>query len=185
MLEEALISQHVAYRVYGGLRFYERAEIKSALAYCRLVANRDDDAAFERVVNLPPRGIGVRTVDILRTEAKTRGESLWAAAKRSIAEGILGARAAGALGGFLGLIEELAGGYGEIALHEQVESAIERSGLHEHYRREKIDRAQTRIENLRELVVAAGQFAFDDEGDGDGPRDPLTAFLSHAGARSR
>ena len=180
VLEEALISQRVAYRVYGGLRFYERAEIKSALAYCRLVANRDDDAAFERVVNLPPRGIGVRTVDILRTEAKTRGESLWAAAKRSIAEGILGARAAGALGGFLGLIEELADGYGEIALHEQVESAIERSGLHEYYQREKIDRAQTRIENLRELVVAAGQFAFDDEGDGAGPRDPLTAFLSHA-----
>ena len=79
VLEEALLTQGVAYRVYGGLRFYERAEIKNALAYCRLVANRDDDAAFERVVNLPPRGIGARTVDILRTEAKIRNESLWRA----------------------------------------------------------------------------------------------------------
>ena len=146
VLEEALISQRVAYRIYGGLRFYERAEIKSALAYCRLVANRDDDAAFERVVNLPPRGIGARTVDILRTEAKTRGESLWAAAKRAIAEEILRTRAAGALANFLGLIDELAGGHGEISLHEQIESAIERSGLHEYYQREKIDRAQTRLE---------------------------------------
>ena len=178
VLEEALIAQGVAYRVYGGLRFYERAEIKSALAYCRLARNRDEDAAFERVVNLPPRGIGARTVDTLRAEAKQRGESLWVAALRTIAEGMVGARAAGALKRFLELIDELASGFHDIALHEQIETAVESSGLLEYYQREKIDRAQTRIENLKELVIAAGQFVAD--GEDQDPQDPLTAFLSHA-----
>ena len=190
VLEETLLAQGVAYRVYGGLRFYERAEIKNALAYCRLVANRDDDAAFERIVNLPPRGIGARTLDVLRTEAKTRGESLWAAARRVIAEGTAGARAAGALRSFVALIDELSSGFHDIALQEQVETAVERSGLLDYYRQEKVDRARTRIENLQELVVAAAQFALDGDGrldgagqlDGDGraPPEPLTAFLSHA-----
>ncbi len=203
VLEEALLAQGVAYRVFGGLRFYERAEIKNALAYCRLIANRDDDAAFERVVNLPPRGIGARTVDLLRTGARERGESLWAATRRMIADGAASPRAAGALGGFLDLIDELASGPEAVALHELVESTIEGSGLLDYYRREKVDRAQTRIENLQELVVAAGQFDFggedrrprdpdpvaDTAGEGDTEqlegtdRDtptPLTAFLSHA-----
>ena len=178
VLEEALIARGVAYRVYGGLRFYERAEIKSALAYCRLARNRDEDAAFERIVNLPPRGIGARTVDALRAEAKQRGESLWVAALRTIAEGMVGARAAGALKRFLELIDELASGFHDIALHEQIETAVESSGLLEYYQREKIDRAQTRIENLKELVIAAGQFVAD--GEDQDPQDPLTAFLSHA-----
>ena len=207
VLEEALLAQGVAYRVYGGLRFYERAEIKNALAYCRLIANRDDDAAFERVVNLPPRGIGARTVDILRTGAKERGESLWAATRRTIADGAASPRAAGALRGFLDLIDELASGPDDIALHELVESTVEGSGLLDYYRQEKIDRAQTRIENLQELVIAAGQFDFD--GEDRWPRDPdaageesreedggqvdgadrntlnpLTAFLSHAALES-
>ena len=178
VLEEALLAQGVAYRVYGGLRFYERAEIKNALAYCRLAANRDDDAAFERVVNLPPRGIGARTVDVLRTEAKGRNESLWTAARRVAAEGRAGARAAGALRGFAELIDELASGFRDVSLQEKIETAVEGSGLLEYYRQEKVDRAQTRIENLRELAVAAGQFAFD--GEDREPPDPLTAFLSHA-----
>ena len=182
VLEEALLAQGVAYRVYGGLRFYERAEIKNALAYCRLVANRDDAAAFERVVNLPPRGIGARTMDILRAEAKERSESLWAAARRVIADGVASPRAAGALRGFLELIDDIASGFDGIALHEQIESALERSGLLDYYRQEKVDRAQTRIENLQELVVAAGQFTFD--GDDREPQDPLTAFLSHAALES-
>ena len=178
VLEEALLAQGVAYRVYGGLRFYERAEIKNALAYCRLAANRDDDAAFERVANLPPRGVGARTLDTLRGEARRRGGSLWAAALTVIAEGTAGARAIGALRGFAELIEKLAGGISGIALHEQVEAAIEQSGLVEYYRREKVDRAQTRVENLEELVTAARQFVFDDSGDK--PQEPLTAFLSRA-----
>ena len=182
VLEEALFSQGVAYRVYGGLRFYERAEIKNALAYCRLVANRDDDAAFERVVNLPPRGIGARTLDILRAEARERGESLWAAARRVIASGMASARATGALRSFLALIDDIASGLDDIALHEKIESAVEGSGLLDYYRQEKVDRAQTRIENLQELVVAAGQFALD--GDEQEPQEPLTAFLSHAALES-
>ena len=207
VLEEALLAQGVAYRVYGGLRFYERAEIKNALAYCRLIANRDDDAAFERIVNLPPRGIGARTVDILRTGAKERGESLWATTRRTIADGAASPRAAGALRGFLDLIDELANGREDIALHELVESTVEGSGLLDYYRQEKVDRAQTRIENLQELVIAAGQFDFDGEdrwprdpdAAGDGSREgdggqadeadrnsltPLTAFLSHAALES-
>ena len=178
VLEEALLSQGVAYRVYGGLRFYERAEIRNALAYCRLVANRDDDAGFERVVNLPPRGIGARTMDILRTEAKTRNESLWAATLRVIGERTAGARASGALRGFVELIDDLASGFHDLSLQEQIEAAVGRSGLLDYYRQEKVDRARTRIENLHELVVAAGQFDLD--GDDHDSRDSLTAFLSHA-----
>ena len=207
VLEEALLSQGVAYRVYGGLRFYERAEIKNALAYCRLVANRDDDTAFERVVNLPPRGIGARTVDILRTEAKTRNESLWAATRRVVDERTAGARASGALRGFVELIDNLAAEFHGIELHEQIEVAVRHSGLLDYYRQEKVDRAQTRIENLQELVVAAEQFDFhgkhreslnlDSEGDEHGERDrrqfdgesrnpltPLTVFLSHSALES-
>ena len=203
VLEEALLSQGVAYRVYGGLRFYERAEIKNALAYCRLAANRDDDAAFERVVNLPPRGIGARTVDILRTEAKSRNESLWAAMCRVVDERTAGARASGALRSFVELIDDLAAGFHGIELHEQIETAVRHSGLLDYYRQEKVDRAQTRVENLQELVIAAGQFnlyredrrAQDPDAGGDNPGergagqfdgeirnslDPLTAFLSHA-----
>ena len=178
VLEEALRTQGVAYRVYGGLRFYERAEIRNALAYCRLAANRDDDAAFERIVNLPPRGIGARTADMLRTEAKGRNESLWAAALRVVAEGTAGTRAAGALRNFIETIDELASGFGDVSLQEKIETAVECSGLLEYYRQEKVDRAQTRIENLQELVIAAGQFALD--GEGQDSQDPLTAFLSHA-----
>ena len=182
LLEEALLAQGVAYRVYGGLRFYERAEIKNALAYCRLVANRDDDAAFERVVNLPPRGIGARTVDTLRTETKQRGGSLWATAHRVVAERAVGARAAAALRGFIELVETLTSDFRAGTLQEQVETAVEGSGLLAYYRQEKVDRAQTRIENLHELVVAAGQFDFGGE-DRDA-QDPLTAFLSHAALES-
>ena len=178
VLEEALLTQGVAYRVYGGLRFYERAEIKNALAYCRLVSNRDDDAAFERIVNLPPRGIGARTVDILRTEARTRNESLWTATLGVIERRTAGARASSALRGFVDLINDLASGFHGISLQERIEAAIERSGLLDYYRQEKIDRAQTRIENLHELVVAAGQFEFDADDHDSG--DSLTAFLSHA-----
>ena len=178
VLEEALLAQGVAYRVYGGLRFYERAEIRNALAYCRLAVNRDDDAAFERVANLPPRGVGARTLDTLRSEARRRGGSLWAATLTAITEGTTGARAAGALRSFVELIEELANGISGVALHEQVEAAIERSGLIEYYQQEKIDRARTRVENLEELVTAARQFVFDD--GGDRPQEPLTAFLAHA-----
>ena len=178
VLEEALLALGIAYRVYGGLRFYERAEIRNALAYCRLAVNRDDDAAFERIVNVPPRGIGARTIDVLRTEAKHRSESLWAASQRVVDEAVVSARAAGALHRFLDLIRAITSDFGELDLAERVESAVQSSGLLDYYRAEKVDRARTRVENLEELVIASGQFQPNgNEGD---HLDPMTAFLSQA-----
>jgi DNA helicase-2/ATP-dependent DNA helicase PcrA len=171
--EEALISARMPYRVYGGLRFFERAEIKDALAYLRLIANRDDDASFERIVNLPPRGIGNKTIDNLRDAARGAGSSLWRAAGAAVAAGE-GGRAAGALLGFMQLIEQLAQAIVALPLHEQVDHVINRSGLIEHHQRDKADRGEARVENLNELVSAARGF----EPESDLP--PLQSFLSHA-----
>jgi DNA helicase-2/ATP-dependent DNA helicase PcrA len=171
--EEALISARVPYRVYGGLRFFERAEIKDALAYLRLIANRDDDASFERVVNLPPRGIGNKTVDNIRDAARGAGSSLWRAAGAAVTAGE-GGRAAGALLGFMQLIEQLTLSIAGLALHEQVDHVINASGLIEHHQKDKADRGEARVENLNELVSAARGF----EPESDLP--PLQSFLSHA-----
>ncbi|HLK71573.1 MAG TPA: DNA helicase II [Steroidobacteraceae bacterium] len=170
--EEALIQSRVPYRVYGGLRFFERAEIKDALAYLRLLLNRDDDASFERVINLPPRGIGARTVDGLREAARASGSSLWAAAQASVASET--GRAAGAIAAFMQLIERLATECAPLALHETVDRVISGSGLVEHYQRDKADRGEARVENLNELVSAAR--GFEPEGD----LAPLQSFLAHA-----
>ncbi len=176
VFEEALLASSIPYRVHGGLRFYERAEIKNALAYLRLVASRHDDASFERVVNMPARGIGARTVEALRTAARHSQDSLWGAARKLIDGNQLPARAAGAVSDFMALIERLAEEADEQPLEVQTEVIIEKSGLLEHYRRDKTDRAQTRVENLEELVTAAKQFEPDELNEGD----RLIAFLSHA-----
>jgi DNA helicase II / ATP-dependent DNA helicase PcrA len=176
--EEAFLSARMPYRVYGGLRFFERAEIKDALAYLRLITNRNDDASFERVVNLPTRGIGARSLDILREQAKGAGTSLWEAAAASIATGALGAKAAACVHGFMALIERLAQETRELVLHEQVDLVLNASGLIEHHKREKAaDRGEARVENLNELVSAARTF----EPDGEtAEMPPLHAFLAHA-----
>jgi DNA helicase-2/ATP-dependent DNA helicase PcrA len=171
--EEALITARVPYRVYGGLRFFERAEIKDALAYLRLIANRDDDASFERIVNLPPRGIGNKTVDTIRDAARGAGSSLWRAAGAAVAAGE-GGRAAAALLGFMQLIEQLTHAIAGLSLHEQVDHVINASGLVEHHQKDKADRGEARVENLNELVSAARGF----EPESDLP--PLQSFLSHA-----
>ena len=171
--EEALITARVPYRVYGGLRFFERAEIKDALAYLRLIANRDDDASFERIVNLPPRGIGNKTVDNIREAARGGGSSMWLAAAAAVSAGE-GGRAAVALQGFMRLIEQLTQSIAGLALHEQVDHVINASGLLEHHQKDKADRGEARVENLNELVSAARGF----EPDSDLP--PLQSFLSHA-----
>jgi DNA helicase II / ATP-dependent DNA helicase PcrA len=171
--EEALISMRVPYRVYGGLRFFERAEIKDALAYLRLIANRDDDASFERVVNLPPRGIGNKTVDNIRDAARGAGSSLWRAAGAAVAAGE-GGRAAAALLAFMQLVEQMTQAIAGLALYEQVDHVINASGLIEHHQKDKADRGEARVENLNELVSAARGF----EPDSDLP--PLQSFLSHA-----
>ena len=179
VFEEALLAGAVPYRVHGGLRFYERAEIKNALGYLRLVASRDDDAAFERVVNVPPRGIGARTVDSIRAAARERGESLWRAARRLADGGALAARAGKAVTGFVSLVDGLAAEVEGMALEEQTEAAIAASGLTDFYKRDNPERAQARLENLEELVSAAREFDVGDQDEPDAPA-PLMAFLSHA-----
>ena len=175
VFEEVFLSARIPYKVYGGLRFFERAEIKDALAYLRLISNRLDDASFERVVNLPTRGIGARSLDIVRETAKGSGQSLWDAAGASIGEA-LGPKGGAALHGFMQLIERLEREIVGLALHEQVDHVINHSGLIDHHRREKADRGEARVENLEELVSAARGFT----GEGSEDLPPLAAFLAHA-----
>ncbi len=178
VIEEALMQFGVAYRVYGGLRFFERAEIKDALAYLRLIANRDDDAAFERVVNTPTRGIGDRTVVQLREYASQHNVSMWRSAEQLLSQTAFAARASNALAGFLGLINTLANDTGPLPLHEQTEHVIHNSGLIEHFRKEKGEKGQARIDNLEELVNAARQFDLSRATDTN--MTPLTAFLANS-----
>ncbi|MCZ6762271.1 MAG: ATP-binding domain-containing protein, partial [Gammaproteobacteria bacterium] len=179
IFEEAFMNSGIPYRVYGGLRFFERQEIKDALAYLRLIANRDDDGSFERVVNLPPRGIGARTMETIRLYARANATSLWQSAA-SLAGGQLSSRAGSAVQKFLALIEQQAGETSNLGLHEQVDAVIESSGLIEHYRKEKGERGEARIENLEELVSAARGYEPDDEMD----MAPMDAFLAHAALES-
>jgi len=178
VFEEQLMSHGIPYRVYGGLRFFERAEIRDALSYLRLVNNRNDDPAFERVVNQPTRGIGNKTVDTIRDAARLADISMWQASVDLIASGKLTARAQNALNGFLELINKLHSDTKTVELHEQFEHVIHTSGLIDHYGKEKGEKAEARVENLEELVSAAKGFEFvvDDEA----PLDTLTAFLTHA-----
>ena len=178
IFEEVFIGLQIPYRVYGGLRFFERAEIKDALAYLRLTVNRDDDASFERVVNQPTRGIGEKTVALIREEARSQGISLYAAARFLADNQGLAARAAGAVRRFIALVEEMAESTAELALHERVEHVIEHSGLIDHFKKEKGESGQSRIENLAELVNAARGFVYSEEEHGD--MTPLDAFLAHA-----
>jgi DNA helicase-2/ATP-dependent DNA helicase PcrA len=176
VFEERLMQCGVPYRVYGGLRFFERAEIKDALSYLRLTRNRDDDASFERVVNHPPRGIGGRTVEVIRQQAKAENTSLWQAAITVVNEKLIAARASNAILGFLKLVDEIAAGLDKLPLGEQVEHVMHPSGLVEHFSRDKGEKGQARLENLQELVNAAQEF----ETDPDSDMDPLSEFLSHA-----
>ena len=167
VVEHALFSQGIPYRVYGGLRFFERAEIKHALAYLRLVAAADDDNAFLRVVNFPTRGIGGRTLEQLQDAAKRDSVSLMKASE--------GTKAAA----FKKLIDELRTEVQGLPLPEVVEVTIARSGLIEHYKTER--EGADRIENLEELVTAATAFTQEDrETESGEAADPLTAFLTHA-----
>ena len=178
VIEEAMLQAGIPYRVYGGLRFFERAEIKNALAYLRLVNNRHDTASFERIINTPTRGIGDRTVEVIRDIARLHDSSLWQAMELVLASAELNARGSNALRTFVELIEQFAADIDALPLHEQVEHIVHNSGLIPHYRKEKGEKGRARIENLEELVTAARQFSYDAEDDED--LDPLSAFLSHA-----
>ncbi len=177
--EEALLARRIPYRVYGGLRFFERAEIKDALAYLRLIANRDDSAALERIINTPTRGIGNRTLEAIRLAARDQDVSLWAAARGLVeSRGVLPARAANSLRAFVELIDGLAAGTADLDLADRLEAVLERSGLRGHVGKDRSERAQDKLENLDELITAARSFEQDatiEEG-----MDTPTAFLAHA-----
>ena len=170
VIEHALFSQGIAYRVYGGLRFFERQEVKHALAYLRLLANADDDGAFLRVVNFPTRGIGARSIEQLQDAARAAGCSLSAAVP------MLSGKAGSSLGNFARLIEALREQTRELMLPEVIEHMLERSGLMAHYRAER--EGADRLENLSELINAGA--AFIQEADGVIESGDLAAFLAHA-----
>ncbi len=183
VIEDALRAAGLAYRIHGGLRFYERAEIKDAVAYLRLVASREDDTGFERAVNTPARGVGAQSMAALREHARAEGASLWQAAAGLQEAGVVGGRAAAGLGAFREIVEGLAGREAELPLDELVAETVQRSGLAAHYAKEKGERAEARLENLDELVTAARRFADRLAREPD-PEDelaerPLAAFVRH------
>lgn len=181
VIEEALMQFGIPYRVYGGLRYFDRAEIRDALAYLRIMANPHDDPAFERIVNTPTRGIGDRTLTIVRDHARLMQISLWQALEQLLAQKQFSARTETALNAFVNLIQTLSARTIEMPLHKQVEYVLFTSGLIEHYRKEKGEKGLTRLENLEELVNAAYQFIQEAVPD-DMP--PLTAFLAYASLES-
>ena len=175
VMEEALIRAAIPYRIYGGQRFYERMEIRNALAYMRLLVSRGDDAAVERVINTPPRGIGSKTLDTVRECARSRDISLWQAIAAVIEEKLLPARALAALEGFTVLINDLDTRSDDMVLEEIAEQVIQGAGLVAYYEKEKGERGQARLENLEELVSAAKQFVAEGE-----ELSPLQQFLDSA-----
>lgn len=178
VLEHALFSAGLPYRVYGGLRFFERQEVKHALAYLRLMANPSDDSAFLRIVNFPARGIGSRTLEQLQDLANAHGASLW----QTACAGHLGGKAGASLGTFVRMIEDMARTCASLPLPEQIEHVLEASGLLPHYQGSKNE--SERVENLNELLNAAASFleeyALLQEEQGEEAPEPLTAFLTHA-----
>ncbi len=210
--EEQLVQRRIGYRVYGGQRFFERAEVKDALSYLRLTANRHDDAAFERAVNTPPRGIGNRTLDVLRRRARLGNTSMWEASLAELTGSELAARAKHAVKAFLALIDGMArafAGFGvgdtgsakteamtasvadalsnpvspipnpALTLAEQIDHVITHTGLRDFYEKDSRGHAETRVENLDELVNVASRFERSQE-DIDADLSELNAFLSNA-----
>ena len=178
MFEEIFISQSIPYRVYGGLRFFERAEIKDALAYLRLAKNIADDPSFERVINVPTRGIGQRTVAMIRDFSKQHQLTLWQSTEKILQSSLLAARASNAVAQFMNLMVKLAQDIEGLELSEQVDHVVQVSGLMTHHGKDGSEKAKSRVENLEELVVAARGFHVDNELYED--MTPLDAFLTHA-----
>ncbi len=176
IIEDALIHENVPYRVYGGLRFFERAEIKDALAYVRLVAHENDDTSFERIVNTPTRGIGDKTLSIIREHARNNNINLLHASRLLVEQKAFSPRALTAVNNFVELMDSMAEETEDLSLNEIVEHVIHASTLYDYYDKDKSEKGQSRIENLEELISAAQYF----EKDEDDELDDLSAFLSHA-----
>ncbi len=179
LFEEYLLRASIAYRVYGGQRFFERAEIKDALAYLRLIQNPNDDAAMERVINTPARGIGQKTLSTLRLQARESSLPLWQAAQECIKQNKLPARASAAVNGFMLLIGDMLEQMRDWTLGNQMQAVIESSQLVTHYEKEPREKMESRVENLRELVNAAEAFVLPLE-DEEAGMSELQSFLSHA-----
>ena len=191
-MEEAFLRADIPYRIYGGLRFFERAEVKNALAYMRLMNQRHADVAFERVVNLPPRGIGAKSIDAVRGLARERSVSLWQATKEGLAEGLFRGRTATVLRAFLELIDDIAADAGTHSLRDIAQCCVEASGLLDYHKKEPGERGLARKENLEELVAACRRFeterTFPLDPRGDAGDDPdgsiLDDFLDQAALES-
>ncbi|MBS0217788.1 MAG: DNA helicase II [Proteobacteria bacterium] len=177
--EEALLAEQLPYRVYGGMRFFERAEIKDSLAYLRLIASRADDAAFERAVNTPARGIGERTLDEVRRMARGAGMTLWDASRELVHAGDLAARARNALAAFLQLIDQLQDESVELPLQDKIDHMLARSGLRAYYEKESRGSLDSRTDNLDELVSVASRFVRGDDEE-TAQLSELVAFLAYA-----
>ena len=178
VLEEAILRESLPYKIYGGLRFYERAEIKNAMSYLKLVYGREDDAAFERVINIPPRGIGVKTIEIIRSKAMEGKTSLWKACQELLDNDGFTSRAAQAIEGFMNSFDTLESDTKDLQLWEIVDITIERSGLIEYHKKEAGEKGRTRVENLSELVGAAKDFEPDSFDELD--ESSLKMFIDHA-----
>jgi DNA helicase-2/ATP-dependent DNA helicase PcrA len=179
VLEESLIHLQVPYRIYGGVRFYERMEIRNSVAYLRLVLNRQDDASMERIMNVPPRGIGNKSVEALRVLARDQGCSLWQAAEMALENNVFAKRAANALDNFLQLMNDMEATVLENDdLGEMVRFVNDASGMIEYHEKEKGEKGRTRVENLNELISAAQSFST--ELDYDTPPELLAQFISEA-----
>lgn len=176
VLEEAMLRGGIPYRIYGGHRFFERAEIKNALGYLRLICHRDDDAAFERVVNTPSRGLGDKSLERIRNTARELKVPMWQASLMVLQHKELPTKASKSLHEFLGLIELLDQELRGLGLSEQAERVIDASGLIPFHQNEKGDRGEARVENLKELISAAREF----EINGEAESAALAAFLDHA-----
>jgi len=183
VLEEALLRSKIPYRVYGGVRFYERMEIKDALAYVRIATFQDDDISFERIINTPTRGIGNKTVEELRAIAKNDNCSLWKAAFYIIEHKLLSARAINSLEEFIRLIKKMSLTTSELTLDKQVDGIIKLSGLINHFKKEKGEKGLARIESLEELVKAASEFEVGDDEESE-EMNAMQAFLAHAALES-
>ena len=178
VLEEAILRESLPYKIYGGLRFYERAEIKNAMSYLRLIYGREDDAAFERVINIPPRGIGAKTIDIIRAKAAEKSISLWKSCEELIDIEGLTPRASQSIQGFMSSFDSLEDETKDLQLRDIVDIAIERSGLIPYHKKEAGEKGRTRVENLSELVGAARDFEPDSFEELE--ESALKMFIDHA-----
>jgi len=163
VFEESLIYRNIAYRIYGGLRFFERAEIKDAMGYVRLIENTSDNIAFERIVNFPTRGIGLSTIEKIRSHASENHTDLFQSSIAIVEN--LPARASNALQAFINLIEAISDSSKNLTLSEKVDSILMQSGLMSHYANDKTDKAGSKRENLDELVTAATQYVHEEDNE--------------------